>query len=255
MVRRAGKLIRKSLDVSQLEVAKRKLRDYQNELENNAPDAHRVRLDDYMKEFLGGKTGAPKTLERYRHMVALVESSWPGGAHQPLRSVDLSLCTQWLSRWSGKVAQYNLARQWLLSFFDFAVANRKIQRSPIDKRLVKAMRRPKVIPNAPTPEEFEAIIREACSQRFTDHAEDTGDVLDFMGRSGVGQAETHGLMWERIDFQAGSIQLFRVKTQTAYQIPIYPKLLPLLLSLRERNAPPASTDQGGRSSRSENGGL
>lgn len=237
VVRRAGKLIRKSLEVTQLEVAKRKLRDYLNELESIAPDATKVRFDEYMKEFLGGKTGAFKTLERYRHMVALVESSWPGGAHQLLRAVDLNQCTQWLSRWNGKVAQYNLARQWLLSFFDFAVANRKIQRSPIDKRLLRPLRRPKVIRNAPTPEEFDAIIDEVRSQRFTDHANDTADVLEFMGRAGVGQAETKGLRWERVDFQSGSIQLFRVKTQTAYKIPIYPKLRPLLEGLKEKSSP------------------
>ena len=236
VVRRAGKLIRKSLEVTEKEHAKRKLREYLNELENSAPDEHRVRLDDYMKEFLEGKTGAPKTLKRYRQMTALVEASWPGGARQMLRSVDLSQCTQWLSQWNGKVAQYNHGRQWLLSFFDFAVANRKIQRSPFDKLLVKAMRRPKVIRNAPTPEEFEAIIEEVRAQQFTDHADDSGDVLEFMARAGVGQAETNGLKWEHIDFKIGAIKLFRVKTQTAYQIPIYPKLRPLLQGLKEANA-------------------
>lgn len=94
------------------------------------------------------------------------------------------------------------------------------------------MRRPKVIRNAPTPEEFEAIIKGVRGQQFTDHSQDTGDVLEFMGRAGVGQAETNGLKWEHIDFQAGSIKLFRVKTQTTYQIPIYPKLRPLLECLK-----------------------
>lgn len=60
VVHRAGKLIRKSLEVTQLEIAKCKLRDCLNDLGNSAPDAHKVRLDDYMKEFLEGGTGAPR---------------------------------------------------------------------------------------------------------------------------------------------------------------------------------------------------
>lgn len=65
-VRRSGKLIRRSLETDTIEVAKRKLRDFQGEQENAASDAHKTYLDVHMKEFLAGRTGAPKTLKRYR---------------------------------------------------------------------------------------------------------------------------------------------------------------------------------------------
>ena len=107
VVRRAGKLIRKILEVTDKELAKRKLRDYLNDLENSAPDAHKLRLDEYMKEFLQGRTGKPKTLKRYQQMVIDVDKSWPGGSKQALRKIDLSQCKKWLSQWNGKVAQYN----------------------------------------------------------------------------------------------------------------------------------------------------
>ena len=243
VVRRSGKLIRRSLETNVIEVAKRKLRDFLGEQERAAPDAHKTYLDVHMKEFLAGRTGAPKTLKRYRQLTDHVCANWPGGSHQVLAKVDHSQCSKWLSQWNGKVAAYNHARQWLLAFFDFATANRKIQRSPMDKRLVKAMRRPQVIRNAPTQEEFEAILAEVRAQPFTDHADDTADVLEFMGRAGVGQAESWGLRNEHISLEGGTIKLFRVKTKKAYQIPIFPRVRPLLDKLKEKNPKASAPDR------------
>lgn len=235
VVRRSGKLIRRSLEVNHIEPAKRLLRDFLQEQENTATDAHKTFLDTYMEEFRSGRTGAAKTLKRYQKMADLVKTDWPGGSHVLLSKVDHNQCSKWLSQWNGKVAQYNHGRQWLLAFFDFAVANRKLSRSPIDKRLLKAKRRPRVIRNAPTPEEFEAILAQVRAQPFTDHSDDSADVLEFMGRAGVGQAETAGLKHEHINLVDGTIKLFRVKTQTAFQIPIFPKVRPLIERLRKAN--------------------
>jgi integrase len=243
VVRRSGKLIRRSLETDTIEVAKRRLRDFLGEQEHAASDAHKTYLDVHMKEFLAGRTGASKTLKRYRQLTDHVCVNWPGGAHQVLAKVDHSQCSKWLSQWNGKAAAYNHGRQWLLAFFDFAVANRKIQKSPMDKRLVKAMRRPKVIRNAPTPEEFEAIITGVRQQPFTDHAGDSADVLEFMGRAGVGQAETSGLKWEHINFKDETIKLFRVKTRTSFQIPLFARLRPLLERLKVENPDASPSDK------------
>lgn len=235
VVRRSGKLIRRSLEVRQIEAAKRLLREFLQEHENTASDAHKTFLDSYMEEFRSGRTGASKTLKRYQQLTDQVKTGWPGGSHVLLSKVDHNQCSKWLSQWNGKVAQYNHARQWLLAFFDFAVANRKLTRSPLDKRLLKAMRRPRVIRNAPILEEFDAIVAEVRSQPFTDHSDDSADVLEFMGRAGVGQAETSGLKFEHINFDDGTIKLFRVKTRTAFQIPIFPKVRPLLERMKKDN--------------------
>lgn len=242
VVKRSGKIIRRSLEVSHIEPAKRLLRDFLKDQENTATDAHKTFLDDYMEEFRSGRTGALKTLKRYQKMAELVKTDWPGGSHILLSKVDHNQCSKWLSQWNGKVAQYNHGRQWLLAFFDFAVANRKLSRSPLDKRLLKAMRRPRVIRNAPTLEEFEAILAEVRAQPFTDHSDDSADVLEFMGRAGVGQAETSGLKYEHINLADGTIKLFRVKTQTAFQIPIFPKLRPLLERIKKNNPDTSPVD-------------
>jgi integrase len=67
--------------------------------------------------------------------------------------------------------------------------------------------------------------------------------LEFLGRAGVGQAEAEGLRWQDIDTKAGTVRLFRVKTRTAFQIPIFPKLRPLLERLYQANLGASPTDR------------
>lgn len=109
VVRRSGKLIRWSLETNAIEDAKRKLRDFLGEQKRAAPDARKTYLADHMKEFLAGRTGAPKTLKRYRQLTDHVCVNWPGGEHQVLAKVDHSQCSKWLSQWSGQVATRNVS--------------------------------------------------------------------------------------------------------------------------------------------------
>jgi hypothetical protein len=48
------------------------------------------------------------------------------------------------------------------------------------------------------------------------------------------QAEAANLLGEHIDFERGEIHLFRQKTRTAFVVPIYPQVRPLLERLRDR---------------------
>ena len=105
VLRRSGKLIRKSLEIDRLEIAKRKLRDFLADLEDAAPDAHKVRFDEFIEDFLNGRPGAPKTLKRYRQIADHINTNWPGGIRQPFRAVDHSQCTRWLSHWNWKVPE------------------------------------------------------------------------------------------------------------------------------------------------------
>lgn len=230
VVRRSGKLIRKSLETTDLPTAKRKLRDFLNEQEDAAPDAHNLRFDAFIDDFVSSRTGAPKTLRRYQDTANRIKATWPGGVRQTLRNIDKSQCTRWLAQFNGQVATHNLARQWLIMFFDYAVANKKLVGSPMVQ--TRALTRPKPIRNAPKPEEFDRIVEDIRSQRFTDHAADTGDLVEFMGRAGIGQAEAAGLQWQHVDLEENKLKLFRAKTKTAFTIPIYPKLRPLLERLR-----------------------
>ena len=62
VVRHSGKLNRKSLEDEDLKTAKRKLRDFQDELYNSAADARRTFLDFYLEAFVLADQGNPKRL-------------------------------------------------------------------------------------------------------------------------------------------------------------------------------------------------
>jgi integrase len=239
-VLRSGKLIRRSIEKQTPSKSPNvSCGDFLGEQEHAAPDAHKTYRDVHMKEFLAERTGAPKTLKRYRQLTDHVCANWPGGAHQVLAKVDHSQCSKWLSQWNGKVAAYNHARQWLLAFLEFATANRKLQKSPMDKRLVKAMRRPQVIRNAPTPEKFDAILKEVRAQPFR-----TLRIIQRMPwGSWAGQAEASGLKWGHINFKDETIKLFRVKTQTSFKIPLFARLRELLDRLRAENPYASASDK------------
>lgn len=103
---------------------------------------------------------------------------------------------------------------------------------------IKWKRVPRRMPKLPTLEEFEAILTAIRTNRLTDDGKANakslaaGDVVEFMGRAGLGQAETWNLRWRDVDFEKGEMQILRQKTQTFFTVPIYPRLRPLLERLR-----------------------
>ncbi|GEP43892.1 tyrosine-type recombinase/integrase [Brevifollis gellanilyticus] len=243
VVRRSGKIVRKSLETDRLEVAKRKLRDFQNEVEKVGVDAHSRKFGEVIEDFVSSRTGAPATLGRYSDIAKRIKTSWPEGVKQYVRNVDLRQCSTWLKQFNDQVASYNLARQWLVMFFNYCIGNNYITRPPFDRMTLKPKKRIKPIRNAPSEEEFNAIINAIREQPFTDHAQDTGDLVEFMGLAGVGQAECAGLRWQHVSLSTDKLTLFRVKTKTAYTIPLYPKVRPLIERLKELavDADPSAT--------------
>ncbi len=234
VVRRSGKIVRKSLETDRLEIAKRKLRDFQNDIEQAGVDAHNRRFGEVVDEFVSSRTGAPATLHRYADLGARIKASWPEGVKQYVRNVDLRQCSAWLRQFNDQRATYNLARQWLSMFFDYCIGNNYITRAPFDRTTLKPKKRIKPIRNAPSEEDFTAIVKAIRAQPFTDHSQDSGDLVEFMGLAGVGQAECAGLEWQHVNLAGGAMTLFRVKTKTAYTIPIYPKVRPLIERMREQ---------------------
>jgi integrase len=80
----------------------------------------------------------------------------------------------------------------------------------------------------PTLEEFEAIVQSIRVQNFSDTAKESGDLVEFMGLAGLGQAECAGLRWGDINFTSSIVTIIRAKTGHQFDFPIYPTLRPLL---------------------------
>jgi integrase len=63
--------------------------------------------------------------------------------------------------------------------------------------------------------------------------DDSADLIEFMGKAGVGTAECANLRGEHIDFKANRITLYRSKTDTGYTIPLFPQVASLLGRLKK----------------------
>ena len=87
--RRAGKLIRRSLQTDRLEIAKRLLRDFLGEQEHAAPDAYQVPLGECVEDFLAGRTGLPRRSGDTGH--------WPAASRRTGREERVNSCTMWIT--------------------------------------------------------------------------------------------------------------------------------------------------------------
>jgi len=114
--------------------------------------------------------------------------------------------------------------------FRLVVADRIIADSPVFE--IKQMKRDMPIRNTPTDQEFRSIVESIRGQRLHAEANDSADFVDFLGISGLGNAEAAGLTWSDVDFARGKIRAYRHKTDAGFMVPIFPQLRPLLERLR-----------------------
>lgn len=84
----------------------------------------------------------------------------------------------------------------------------------------------------PSWEQFLAIVAEIRAETQNRRCEASGDFTEFLGRSGIGNSEAANLTWDDIDFARGKIRVLRNKTQTGFEVPIFPQLLPMLRRLK-----------------------
>jgi integrase len=93
---------------------------------------------------------------------------------------------------------------------------------------LKYRKRTKPIRQTPTFEEFQSIVADIRAQPFNRDAQTSGDLIEFLGLAGLGQAEVASLTRADVDLAAGRIALYRHKTSTAFYIPIFPQVRPLV---------------------------
>jgi integrase len=116
--------------------------------------------------------------------------------------------------------------------FDIAVRDRIIAESPFAGVRTSWKRPQEPIRLVPTADQFNAIVNSIRSQRFTAHANQTADFVEFLGLAGLGQAEASSLTWDDVDLKKNRLSIRRHKTNTRFYMPIYPGLKELLVRLR-----------------------
>jgi integrase len=232
-----GKLIWKSLKTSDREFAKRKL---QEELEKQGrvePDATNLTLSELLKLYEESLSQFDqKTQATRRSILKKFKETWDHGFEISVRSVTPAQLELWLAKHRARLRKVSLNEyiRFTRQVFALGLKARAIANSPAAD--FKLLRPETPVRTTPTWKHFLAIVRDIRSQKFSADAQDSADLVEFMGKAGVGTAECAGMCGEHIDFQNKRITLYRHKTDTGYTIPIFPQLHGLLDSLRDRGS-------------------
>ncbi len=209
-----GKLIWKSLKTSDREFAKRKL---QEELEKQGrvePDATNLTLSELLKLYEESLSQFDqKTQATRRSILKKFKESWDHGFEISVKTVTPAQLELWLAKHKARLKKVSLNEyiRFTRQLFALGLKARAIANSPAAD--FKLLRPETPVRTTPTWKQFLAIVRDIRSQKFSADAQESADLVEFMGKAGVGTAECAGMCGEHIDFQNKRITLYRHKTE------------------------------------------
>ena len=226
-IKTGGKEIRRSLETTDRDLAKRRLRDLRERQRQIDRSQGKLTLAELCGRYLETvRHQKPKTVERKSLIVRRMKEDWPTGSLTQVSKIKPSECELWLSRYGFGPVSRNMHIRCAKAVFAMAVHDRIIASSPAE--YLKRSKLPSPIRLTPTFEQFKAIIADVRSQRFNADAQDSADFLEFLGLAGLGQAEASSLTRADVDLEASRIITFRHKTVTGFAIPLFPQTRPLL---------------------------
>lgn len=230
-----GKLIWRSLKTTDRDLAKRRLATEKDKQAAIDPDAAKMSLEHLLKLYEQSiQQYDKKTVQTRSSILKIFRNTWTEGFQLQVGDISVAKLEAWLAphRKRLRKASYNEYVRFLRQLFLLALKSEAIAVSPADA--LKELRRERPIRETPTWDQFTAIVTDIRTQKFNADAEDTADLVEFMGAAGVGTAECANLVGENVDFGNKRIRLYRSKTETGYVIPMYPQALALLEKLRLR---------------------
>jgi integrase len=234
-IRVDGKEIKRSLQTTDRELARRKLADFRKEQRQIDRSAGKLTLDALCDRYLQTvQRQKPKTVERKTFIAGRIKNDWPTGRLMQVAKIKPSECDVWLSCYSFGSASRNLHISCLKEVFGVALRDQFISASPAAH--LRSAKREKPIRLTPSFEQFKAIIADVRAQQFNADAQDSADFLEFLGLAGLGQAEAGSLTRSDVDFEAQRIITFRHKTTTGFAVPLFPQVRPILERLCEGKA-------------------
>ena len=226
-VKFSGKEIRRSLETTDRDIARRELARFKGEQRQIDRSQGKLTVSELCDRFL--KTiqhQKPKTVAQKTLIVQRIKHDWPTGALTQVAKVRPSDVDLWLSRYSFGSSSRNLHIAAVRALFAMALRDNSIGHSPADHLCY--VKREKPIRKTPSFEEFKAIVADIRSQQFNADADESADFVEFIGLAGLGQAEASALCVSDIDWQRETITTFRHKTNTGFAIPVYPQVRELL---------------------------
>lgn len=222
VLRHRGKLIRRSLETSDLALARRKLAKFKSELDKLDPSTSKLTIDQHRAIFEQTLIGAASTLTNAKLTLRKLCEEWPSEAPREVRKIKPGDLKLWIKQYETLAAStLNHMITTTRSFFESAVEAGAIAENPMEKITYRKI--PRLVRLTPTIEQFEDIVADLRGQKSNGHGcQDTADTVELAGRLGLGQAELAGICRKHIDLGDGVIKLFRRKTSSAFSIPIYP---------------------------------
>ena len=138
-----------------------------------------------------------------------------------------------------KASSFNEVSTELNNLFDLALRRSLISENPfirisdqLKRRKIKS--KPTVTPSF---DQFYKIVESIRHNKFTDHSEESANFIEFLGCAALGAAEVRGIRWQDIkwELKKPKIEIQRRKTGEYFNIPVYPKLLPVLERLKRNS--------------------
>ena len=244
-VKAAGKEIRKCLDTTDRKYADRKLRELRDKLDRINHDLASTTVDKLTDNYLLTRCSkSQKTRKDDATSACAFRAAWSQAKLDlnervvKVRPSEIMTCMAILGTRPGRKAEHLSGAtkqkrfQFIRAVFRLAVLDQIITVNPCAQ--LEPPKREKIARPTPSLDEFKAIVLNIRSQIFNADAVESSDYIEFIGLSGLGNAEVNALTWEDIDFEKKNIQVDRAKTKTAFPIPLYPQLLPFLERLQAR---------------------
>jgi len=231
--RRDGKLVWRSLKTTDRELAKRKLKheiEGARRLDPRQEDLTMEALLRMYEEQLA-RFDAGTQVNR-RSILNILRTTWKYGLDVPVKDVTPAQLETWLARHRSRIKRTSLNAYivFLRQLFKIAISARALAESPAAS--LRMLKPEEPIRDTPTWPQFREIVEEIRRQKLNDDAKESALLVEFMGLAGVGTAECANLRGEHIDLDAGTIWLFRSKTDTGYSILVFPQLKVLLEGLQ-----------------------
>jgi len=228
-----GKLVKESLETTDLALAKRKVLDAKDRRKQQTGEITLSQLADEFKESRNGKNQ-----HHIQWMLNKLNQNCPFGQSN-VRKISPIEISKYVSSLKLNPRTNNLFFETLKGVFELGVIGGYLQTNPMEK-LKKNLRKKvtRKIPTVPSLEQFESIVKAIRNQKFSDTAEDSANLVEFLGLAALGEAEAANLDWKDINFETNKIIIQRQKTKFYFEIPIFPFLKPLLLKLHEKAETP-----------------
>lgn len=235
------KEVKKSLRTTDAALAKRRLRDLRDDFDRMGGVGEQVSLrtlcDRYLKTV---QNLADKTVAAKERAAKAIQTDLPSGPDVLISKISNSQIRSWLASYTFGAESYNSYLEFVRAAFAMAVSDRLLAHSPVEG--IKTRKRKTPDRTTPTVTEFNAIVANIREQRFADTADDSGDLVEFMGFAGLGQAEIWRMEWHNIHWERNQMTAFRAKTGVGFPLPLFPVVRILLERIREERGTAATPD-------------